>query len=163
MARTLKEVQLRLNSKPSTSPKLDPDGDKGEKTTAAVVAYQKSEGLKETGIVDADTLARLFPEDGRQSSPHTIQATIQDWVLNFAASKINQVAVAAVALAVGWISTKFGFNVPADVQQWVTSGIIVLGGSVIVFLRGMGKDVPRVANKTPAVIEKPTEYVGQQK
>ncbi len=163
MARPLKEIQQRLNNSPAVSPKLMLDGEKGPATTAAVVAFQKANNLKETGIVDEFTLAKLFPEDGHErGETHTIQATLQDWVLNFFASKINQVAVAGVALAVGWISTKFGVQVSPEVQQWVTSGIVVLGGSVIVFLRGMGKDVPRVASKAPAVIERPTEYVGQK-
>jgi peptidoglycan hydrolase-like protein with peptidoglycan-binding domain len=160
---TIKDVQLFLNR--TTNAGLVPDGEKGEKTTAAVVAWQTANGISPaTGNLDPETLAKMFPAMERAANkPLSIQATIQDWILNFAASKINQVAVALVALAVGWISTKFGFDVPPEVQNWVTSGLVVLGGAVIVFLRGMGKDVPRVADKTPAVIQKPAEYVGQKK
>lgn len=159
---TIKDVQLFLNR--TENAKITIDGEKGPETTAAVVAWQTKHGIDPaTGNLDPDTLAKMFPVmDKAASKPLTIKATVQDWVLNFVESKINQVAVAAVALAIGWITTKFGINVSPEIQQWVTSGLIALGGAIIVFLRGMGKDTPRVASQTPAVIQKPDEYVGQK-
>jgi peptidoglycan hydrolase-like protein with peptidoglycan-binding domain len=159
---TIEDVQLYLNRTENAA--LLPDGEKGPATTAAVVAWQTKHGIDPaTGNLDPVTLGKMFPAmDNATSKPLTIQATVQDWVLNFVESKINQVAVAAVAIAIGWITTKFGINVSPELQQWVTSGLIALGGAVIVFLRGMGKDTPRVASKTPAVIQKPDEYIGQK-
>lgn len=158
---TIKDVQLFLNR--TNAAGLVTDGEKGPATTAAVAAWQARHGIEATGILDPVTLGKMFPAmDNATSKPLTIQATIQDWVLNFVESKINQVAVAVAALAIGWITTKFGINVSPELQQWVTSGLIALGGALIVFLRGMGKDTPRVASRTPAVIQKPDKWVGQK-
>ncbi len=159
---TIKDVQLFLNR--TENARLTIDGEKGPATTAAVVAWQTKHGITPaTGLLDPATLGKMFPVmDGATNKPLTIQATVTDWILNFVQSKINQVAVAAVALAVGWISTKFGINVSPEIQQWVTSGIIVAGGSIIVLLRGLGKDTPRVASRAPAVIQKPDMWVGQK-
>jgi hypothetical protein len=41
-----------------------------------------------------------------------------------------------VAFGVSWVQTQWGFDVPPDVQKWVTTGLISLGGSVIFILRG---------------------------
>lgn len=155
---TIKDVQLFLNR--TNAAGLLPDGEKGPATTAAVTAWQAEHGLTPTGILDPATLGKMFPVmDNAAAKPLTIQATFQDWVLNFVQSKINQVAVAAVALAVGWISTKFGISVSPEIQQWVTSGIVVVAGSVIVLLRGMGKDTPHVTQTTPSVIQDPSKFI----
>ena len=158
---TIKDAQLFLNR--TNSAGLVIDGEKGPATTAAVAAWQTSHDIEPTGILDPVTLGKMFPAmDNATTKPLTIQATVQDWILNFVESKINQVAVAAAALAIGWITTKFGINVSPELQQWVTSGLIALGGALIVFLRGMGKDTPRVASRAPAVIQKPDMWVGQK-
>ncbi len=159
---TIKDVQLFLNR--TSTAGLVADGEKGEKTTAAVVAWQTTHGIDPaTGNLDPVTLAKMFPVmDNASSKPLTIQATAMDWVLNFVQSKINQVAVALAGLLFTWIATKFGFQVPADLQQWVTSGLAAAGLALIVFLRGRGLDTPRVTSQAPAVIMKPNEYVGQK-
>lgn len=152
MARTVAEAQQALKNRG-----FDPgliDGAAGENTAAAVVAFQKSRGLKETGKLDPETLAELFPA----AQPRTIQATLMDYVLNYAQSKIVLIAGALVVSVVGWVNTQFGLSVPAEVSDWVTTGLVLAGGGAIAIIRGWGKDTPRVASVTPAVIQKPQEY-----
>lgn len=152
MARTVAEAQQALKNRG-----FDPgliDGAAGENTAAAVVAFQKSSGLKETGKLDPETLAILFPS----ARPNTIQATVMDYVLNYAQSKIVWAAGVLVVAVVGWVQTQFGFDVPPGVSEWVTSGLVLAGGGAIAIIRGWGKDTPRIASVTPAVIQKPQEY-----
>jgi peptidoglycan hydrolase-like protein with peptidoglycan-binding domain len=159
---TIKDVQLFLNR--TDAAKLVADGEKGPATTAAVVAWQTSHGIDPaTGNLDPITLAKMFPVMEREASkPLTIQATIQDWVLNWAQSRIVWAAGALVALTLGWINTRFGITLPPDVEKLVTGLLVTAGGALIAFLRGMAKDTERVASKMPAVIQKPAEYVGQK-
>lgn len=140
----------------------DLDGLAGPLTAAAVVAFQKSKGLTETGKLDNSTLAALFPSTVA-NRPTGIQATVTDWVLNYAQSKIVWVAGALVGAAAIWINTKLGLNIPDSLKDTITQLIIYGGGALIVVLRGWAKDTGRVASKTPAVIQKPAEFVGQQK
>ena len=51
-------AQILLNA--YNDAQLDPDGDFGAKTKAAVVAYQKSRGLEADGIIGAKTWAQLL-------------------------------------------------------------------------------------------------------
>ncbi len=136
----------------------DLDGLAGPKTAAAVVEFQKSKGLPETGKVDPKTLAALFPK--AETKPRTIVASLQDYVLNYAQSKIVWVAGVLVAAAVTWINTKFGIQVPPDLENWITGGIVTVGGLIIAVLRGQGRDTPRVTSVQPAVVRKPEETVG---
>jgi len=48
-----------------------------------------------------------------------------------------------VALAVSWINTRFGFNVPPDVQNWVT-GLLVTGGAAVIMLLRTFFNAPKV-------------------
>ena len=158
---TIKDVQSFLNR--TNSAGLTLDGEKGPATTAAVAAWQASHGIEPTGILDPATLAKMFPAmDNATAKPLTIQATVQDWVLNFVESKINQVAVGLLAAALLWINTRFGIQVSPEIEKLVL-GLLVAGGTaVITLLRGMGKDTPRVASRAPAVIQKPDMWVGQK-
>ncbi len=159
---TIKDAQLFLNR--TENAKLTIDGEKGPATTAAVVAWQTKHGIvPATGNLDPDTLARMFPaKDKAADKPMTIQATAFDWVLNYAQSKIVWAAAALVAFAVTFIQTKFGLDIPPETQKWISSGIVLIGGVVISVLRGWAKDTGRIASKTPAVIQKPDEWVGQK-
>lgn len=156
---TIADVQRYLNSK-GFGP-LVVDGEKGPATTEAVSKFQKDRMAMDppTGILDPVTLAAMFPEKDRVAArPLTIQATIQDYVLNFVQSKIVWAAGALVALAVTWINTRFGFRVPAELENWVTSGIITLGAAVIAWLRTRGTDTSRIASVAPSVILDPTKW-----
>lgn len=139
----------------------DVDGLAGKLTAEAVVAFQKSKGLPETGKVDPVTLAALFPS--AVSRPKTIVATFRDYLLNYAQSKIVWAAGVLVAAIVAWVQTKFGFSVPPDVVNWVTTGLVTVGGLLIAVLRGQGKDTPRIADVQPAVVKQPDVTVGVEK
>jgi peptidoglycan hydrolase-like protein with peptidoglycan-binding domain len=139
----------------------DLDGLSGPKTAAAVVEFQKSKGLTETGKVDPKTMSAMFPKE--DTKPKGISATLQDWVLNYAQSKIVWVAGALVAAVVAWVNTKFGISLPPDVVNWVTTGLVTVGGLIIAVLRGQGRDTPRVTSIQPAVVRHPSETVGVEK
>ena len=55
----VKGIQLRLNTRLKPSPKLEPDGKFGPKTEAAVIQFQRSNGLAPDGIVGPKTRAAL--------------------------------------------------------------------------------------------------------
>lgn len=139
----------------------DLDGLAGPKTSAAVVEFQKAKGLPETGKVDPRTLAALFPKAA--TKPKTIVASLQDYVLNYVNSKIVWAAGLLAATAIGWVSTRFGIQVPPDVETWITSGIVTLGTLIIAVLRGQGRDTPRLTSIQPAIIRRPSETVGVEK
>lgn len=158
---TIKDAQLFLNR--TNSAGLVIDGEKGPATTAAVAAWQASHGIEPTGILDPVTLGKMFPAmDNATTKPLTIQATVQDWVLNWAQSRIVWAAGALVLFAVTWINTRFGIQVSPEIENLITGVLISAGGALIAFLRGMGKDTPRVASRAPAVIQKPDMWVGQK-
>ncbi len=159
MAVTVLDVQTKLRELNLYSGDLD--GLAGPKTAAAVVAFQESKGLTPTGKLDPKSLGLLFPK--APEKPRGIQATITDWVLNYAQSKIVWAAGLLVAAAVTWINTRFGFQVPPELENWVTTGLVSLFALIIAVLRGQGKDTPRVTSVQPAVVQKPTEFVGQKK
>ena len=137
------------------------DGLAGPVTAAAVVAFQKSKGLTETGKLDNPTLSALFPSSVA-NRPTGIQATAIDWVLNYAQSKIVWAAGALAGAILIWVNTRLGLNLPPDVEKLVTQGLVLGGTALITLLRGWGKDTPRVSAKTPAVIQRPAEFVGQK-
>jgi peptidoglycan hydrolase-like protein with peptidoglycan-binding domain len=139
----------------------DLDGLAGPKTSAAVVEFQKAKGLPETGKVDPKTLAALFPK--AETKPRTIVASLQDYILNYLNSKIVWAAGLLAAAVIGWVSTRFGIQVPPDVEQWITSGIVTVGTLIIAVLRGQGKDTPRVTSIQPAIVKRPAETVGVEK
>lgn len=56
-------VQRRLNEQGYPEAYADRDGFYGDLTRDAVARFQKDNGLVETGMVDADTLAKLFDGD----------------------------------------------------------------------------------------------------
>ncbi len=160
---TTKDVQLYLNRTMGAG--LTVDGEKGPATTEAVAKFQSEKmGMKPpTGILDPRTLATMFPVMDQQSvKPLSIQAGIKAWVLNFAQSRIVWAASALVGLAVAWINTRFGIQVSPEVYKLVTGLLVSAFGALIAALRGGALDDGRVARKTPAVIQKPTEWVGQK-
>jgi hypothetical protein len=50
--------------------------------------------------------------------------------------------------------------VPPDLTNWVTTGLVTLGGVLIAVIRGQGKDTPRIASVQPAIVKRPAETVG---
>lgn len=56
---TVKELQMLLNAKPSTKPKIVADGDFGIKTKVAVEAFQRSAKLSVDGVVGRNTWTAL--------------------------------------------------------------------------------------------------------
>lgn len=156
---TIKDVQLYLNRNMAAG--LTVDGEKGPETTKAVSKYQLEKmGMNPpTGILDPKTLATMFPQmDQASSRPLTIQARIEDYILNLVSSKINVAAVALVGLVVAWINTRFGFQVPQEIVNWVTGGLVALAGSLIVWWRTRGTDPSKIATVAPSVIQDPTKY-----
>lgn len=138
------------------------DGLSGPETAKAVVAFQESKGLPTTGKLDPKSLSTLFPGSAA-GKPKTITATLQDWVLNYAQSKIVWVAGTLAVAVLTWINTRFGIAVPPDVEKMVTGGLVTALTLVIAVLRGQGKDTPRVSSVSPAVVQRPAEFVGQEK
>jgi serine-type D-Ala-D-Ala carboxypeptidase (penicillin-binding protein 5/6) len=55
----VEDLQRRLNSRFDPSPELDVDGDFGPATHAALERFQRSKGLKPTGVADAKTWSAL--------------------------------------------------------------------------------------------------------
>lgn len=162
MAHTIADVQTALKSLG-----FDPgviDGAAGPKTAAAVVAFQESRSLTPNGKLDPTTLAKLFPSSLVASSgPRTIQATVQDWALNWAQSKIVWAAGLLLATVLAWLNTRFGIQVSPEIENAVTGLLVTAGTAIIALLRGRSLDTPRVASVTPAVIQNPAEYTGQAK
>lgn len=153
MAVTIEQVQKVLAEQGLYKGDIDNKG--GPLTAAAVVEFQKKHGLVETGKLDKETLAKLFPH--KIEPPQTIKATFMDWVLNGITSKANQAAVAGVAAIIAWLSMRYGINLPPDVEEWITRGAVLAVGAVVVAIRTRF-DSPHVADKAPAVIQKPAEF-----
>lgn len=134
------------------------DGIAGPKTRGAIRQYQEDRGDEATGILSTVELIELgiiTPPPPRKPKGLTfMQATILDYILNFATSKINWAAALLVATVVGWISTKFGFEVPQDVKEWVT-GLLVMGGGTLIMILRTFFNSPKVATKQPDIITKP--------
>ncbi len=57
----VRRLQRLLNQRLKPAPKLDEDADFGPLTERAVITFQKMSKLKPTGVVDAETWARLEP------------------------------------------------------------------------------------------------------
>ncbi len=131
----------------------DIDGAIGIKTSGALSKFQETKGLVVNGTPDSPTLKALFPGP---TGPRTIQATAWDWVLNFATSRVVWAAGAIVAAVAVWVNTKLGLNIPADLQNTITQ-LLVYGGMALIGLLRTFADSPHVANKQPAVIQKPAE------
>lgn len=74
-----RNVQRYLRQLSYFEPAIPPppiDGVEGEDTTAAIKAFQKLEGLKETGTVDADTFDLLFAAYLASIEEHTLPDSI---------------------------------------------------------------------------------------
>ena len=132
------------------------DGAIGTKSSAAIAKFQESKGLQVNGIPDPATLKALFPGPA-STGPRTIQATITDYALNFLKSKTVWAAGALVAVLVGWVQTKFGFNVPPDVQATITT-LIVSGFGLLIGVLQTAFNSPHMTTKQPAVVQKPAEF-----
>ncbi len=154
MSVTVLQVQTKLKELGYYEGDLDNKG--GTLTAAAVVEFQKANKIEPaTGKLDPATLEALFPH--KVEPPKTIQATFQDWILNGITSKTNWAAGAMVAAVVVWVNSRFGIQVPPDVEKAVTVLLVAVFGALIGVLRTRF-DSPHVADRTPAVIQKPAEF-----
>jgi murein L,D-transpeptidase YcbB/YkuD len=61
-------LQLALNERMEPSPNINVDGDFGPETEKAVKEFQEEHDLKETGVVDPETLERLIAQPNRPPS-----------------------------------------------------------------------------------------------
>lgn len=155
MAKTVEEIQAKLKQLGHYAGEVD--GLAGKVTSEAVVAFQKAKGLPETGKVDPDTLAAMFPGTVVGYSSTTIKAKLIDYAVNFAQSKINGAAAALVAMLATWVYTKFGVQVDESTSNAVTVIIASAGGGLIWVLRTFFNS-PRVSTKQPAVVQQPAEH-----
>lgn len=133
------------------------DGRFGEKSLAAYNRFRASKGLGPVVNTSmAELNAVLFPSPIPIKAPkglNIMQATVLDYALNFLTSKIGWAAAAMVAVVVGWVSTKFGIEVPTDVQNQVTMLLVSGFGMLIAVLRTFFNS-PKVAGKQPEIIKK---------
>jgi D-alanyl-D-alanine carboxypeptidase (penicillin-binding protein 5/6) len=75
----VEDLQRRLNLKLKPSPGLDPDGDYGEATRAAVSRFQRENGLPTTGVADEATRKALGDEklpEPEVPSPEAVNAEV---------------------------------------------------------------------------------------
>lgn len=156
MAVTNEQVQQRLKDLGLYSGEVD--GLAGKLTAEAVVAFQKSKGLPETGKLDAKSLGLLFPSSA-DGKPKTIKGMFSDYVLNLIKSKSAWASAAFVAFLVSFLQTKFGLTLPPDVVAWVTTGVGVLFAALIGVLESAFQN-PHMTKQQPAVVQKPAETVG---
>lgn len=154
MAKTVEEIQAKL--KAAGLYLGDVDGLAGKVTSAAVVAFQKTRGLPETGVVDPNTLSALFP-GALPSGPTTIKGKLADYALNLVKSKTVWAATALVGLLVAWVQTKFGLTVSPEMQTTVTT-LISTGLLALVGVLQTAFNSPHMTTKQPAVVQQPAEH-----
>lgn len=65
----VEDLQRRLNARLSPAPDLDVDGSFGPATRDAVMRFQRTKGLKPTGVVDAATWEALGPTPPPEQEP----------------------------------------------------------------------------------------------
>lgn len=156
MAKTVEEIQTRLKTVGLYSG--DVDGLAGKLTSKAVVAFQASKGLPETGKVDPTTLAAMFPgEYVPQTNPTTIKGKLADYVLNLVKSKTAWVTATLTAALVAWVNTKFGFTVSPEIANLVSTGIGVALAALVGILQ-TAFNSPHMTTKQPAVVQQPAEH-----
>ena len=151
------EVQRRLIALGYLASGED-DGAFGGKSLAAYNHWRASKGLGPVNHVSMVELEALFPiplplKIKAPKGLTIVQATIFDYVINFLTSKIAWTATAMVAVVVGWVSTKFGIDVPADVQNQVT-GLLVTGFGMLIAVLRTFFNSPKIATKQPEIIKK---------
>lgn len=127
------------------------DGKLGGKSAAAIILYRKDHDLGAKPVIDAQLLRALNLNTEPKMQLPNIGASLADYFLNFITSKINWAAMALVGLAVTWINTRFGIQVPAEVQNTVTGLLVTAGGALIVLLRTFF-NAPKVVTKMPDTI-----------
>lgn len=139
-----KRLQAALNAA-GANPPLIVDGVLGALTADAIRAYRARIGLGAGAVIDNKLLSSLNLTETIMDNNIVggVIATGWDYLLNAASSKIVWAAGAMVAIIVGWISTKFGINIPPDQQQWVTGILVTAFGALIAWLRTF-KNNPKV-------------------
>lgn len=134
------------------------DGKLWDQSADAIIAFRNSIGRKPaTSNFNTQLLDDLGLTKEATVADSTIIsgaiATAGDYLLNFISSKINWAAIALVGLAVGWINTRFGINVPPDIQNSVTGWLITGGGALIVVLRTWFNKPKVIAGTTVTVVK----------
>lgn len=140
-----KELQIALQKRGLYKGPID--GILGQASLAAMQAFERQQGFTATSYFDPRILPRLGLTQETQMPVSGVPAQIGDYILNLVQSKIAWAAAAMVALAVGWINTRFGFQVPQDIQNLVTGLIVSGGGALILILRGWFNN-PKVVDGT---------------
>lgn len=155
MAKTVEEIQIRLKQMGFYAGETD--GLAGKITSEAVVAFQASKNLAQSGKVDPNTLVALFPGVVQTYSPATIRGKLVDYMLNLVKSKTVWAATVLVATLVGWVNGQFGIEVPPDVQTTVTT-LISTGLLALVGVLQSAFNSPHMTTKQPAVVNQPAEH-----
>lgn len=97
----VKGIQLRLNTRLKPSPKLNPDGNFGPATEAAVIRFQKENGLVPDGSVGPKTLTALAAPPKSPPPPNLTKfvaelGTLDDFVRHVAALEATRSSNSAV-------------------------------------------------------------------
>lgn len=159
MAKTVAEIQEFLAKKGVYAGEID--GLAGVKTSEAIVAFQKSRNLTETGKVDIKTLSAMFPTtityaDGATITS-TIRATVTDYLLNFVKSKSQWAATSAVLFITAWVQTRFGLTLPQEAADAITV-LIASGFTGLIWIFQTFFNSPHMTNSQPGVVQRPAEH-----
>jgi len=155
VAKTVEEIQRKLQELGLYLGEVD--GLAGKVTSEAVVAFQKTKGLPETGKVDPVTLAALFPGTMTNYSPTTIKGKMIDYVLNLVKSKTVWAATALVGLLITWVNGQFGIQVDPATEATVTT-LISTGLLALIGVLQSAFNSPHMTTKQPAVVKQPAEH-----
>lgn len=155
MAKTVEEIQTQLQKLGFYAGEVD--GLAGKITSEAVVAFQASKGLPESGKVDPSTLVALFPGVVQSYSPTTIKGKLIDYALNLVKSKTVWASTVLVAALIGWVNGQFGIEVTPEVQDTVTT-LISTGLLALVGILQSAFNSPHMTKKQPAVVNQPAEH-----
>jgi peptidoglycan hydrolase-like protein with peptidoglycan-binding domain len=146
------------------------DGSIGPVTTAAVMQYQIDKGISPADGNLNSTLASKIMNNYQPPAPVTLDtapnilgslwntfklpdigAGLEDYILNFATSKINLIAgvmaVAIIGLVNGWLNN-FGIQLPASATAALTTAIAA-GGMGLIWLCRTFFNKPKVAAAMP--------------
>lgn len=109
----IKAIQKKLND--SGFGILEVDGDFGENTKKAVIAFQKANGLEPDGKVGINTLAKMFPEEPCETPD---KFSLQPWV---ATNKSLALRALEIAVSQNGVQEKTGKNDGAAVEAFLAS------------------------------------------
>ena len=127
-------LQRSLNARLAPSPGLDVDGDFGDGTRAALVRFQRSEGLPPTGLADPATREALGPAPAAEPAPPPPEVVNARVVARRPADPLDGppfTAAAAWAVADGktgatiWGSNEAAIREPASTTKIMTALVVL--------------------------------------